>query len=328
MSNLSLSVSISYAYPKVSRDILDAIGIALETTPRLYTQVLHLMNRMNLEPPFVAADRTLRFACATRDAATQTNDQRCADGLLSSGESELESSDDGSRCVAPDRRKRRANDGDSELMQHKRIRQILTQTSGQMKSAPRIASAVCRADLFEAAPTLPAMPPIRIVVASIAPNIESHHPAVDHPIDPIESPPQQPIMAAFSLDTLRHERIPVDQLAVHPLFVGYEPGAPSAKLYVKNIGKAVTPQQLEQLFGLFVPRDATTLGTVEVRLMRTGRMKGQAFVTYAGGPYLSDDQVLDAARRARAETNGLLVDGRPIVVAFGRQTTAKATGTE
>uniref|UniRef100_A0A0K8VEK2 RNA-binding protein 40 n=1 Tax=Bactrocera latifrons TaxID=174628 RepID=A0A0K8VEK2_BACLA len=45
---------LKYAYPRITPDILDAISIALMSNTYFYTQVLHLMNRMNLEPPFGA----------------------------------------------------------------------------------------------------------------------------------------------------------------------------------------------------------------------------------------------------------------------------------
>lgn len=43
---------LRYQYPPPTASTLSNIGKALSMYPRLYTQLLHLMNRMNLPPPF------------------------------------------------------------------------------------------------------------------------------------------------------------------------------------------------------------------------------------------------------------------------------------
>ena len=44
--------ALEYNYPKPSEQILTNIYNAIASVPKLYTQVLHLMNKMNLPPPF------------------------------------------------------------------------------------------------------------------------------------------------------------------------------------------------------------------------------------------------------------------------------------
>lgn len=43
---------LRYNYPKANRPTINNIGHALATIPKFYIQVLHLMNKMNLPPPF------------------------------------------------------------------------------------------------------------------------------------------------------------------------------------------------------------------------------------------------------------------------------------
>lgn len=43
---------LKYIYPKPNRATINNIAHALASIPKFYTQVLHLMNRMNLPPPF------------------------------------------------------------------------------------------------------------------------------------------------------------------------------------------------------------------------------------------------------------------------------------
>ncbi|KAH8355150.1 hypothetical protein KR093_006858 [Drosophila rubida] len=77
---------LRYAYPPVNADILSAIGDALLRNKRFYTQVLHLMNRMNLPAPFGPQAAGLHLKVQqSQSVATQT------DVLASETESELES---------------------------------------------------------------------------------------------------------------------------------------------------------------------------------------------------------------------------------------------
>lgn len=43
---------LQYAYPEPTEEILENIKRAMMAVPKLYTQVLHLMNKMNLPVPF------------------------------------------------------------------------------------------------------------------------------------------------------------------------------------------------------------------------------------------------------------------------------------
>ncbi|SAM08331.1 hypothetical protein [Absidia glauca] len=69
-----------YSYPTPTPDIMNNMMNAIATVPRLYTQVLHLMNKMNLPPPFGLPS----------PAATPSLLKRKRDELLASDESEIE----------------------------------------------------------------------------------------------------------------------------------------------------------------------------------------------------------------------------------------------
>lgn len=51
---------LKYMYPKANRATINNIAHALATIPRFYTQVLHLMNKMNLPPPFAVEQPPVR----------------------------------------------------------------------------------------------------------------------------------------------------------------------------------------------------------------------------------------------------------------------------
>ncbi|EDW01272.1 GH20545 [Drosophila grimshawi] len=81
---------LQYAYPPINDNILAAIGDALRSDKRFYTQVLHLMNRMNLRPPFGKRPSGLHLLPEqSQSIATQTEKV-----LESETESELESDEE------------------------------------------------------------------------------------------------------------------------------------------------------------------------------------------------------------------------------------------
>ncbi|KAI8980921.1 hypothetical protein BDB01DRAFT_836582 [Pilobolus umbonatus] len=72
---------LCYVYPDPSPDIITNISYAIGSVPRLYTQVLHLMNKMNMPPPFLPVDK---------DAIPHVSNKRNHDELVASDESEIE----------------------------------------------------------------------------------------------------------------------------------------------------------------------------------------------------------------------------------------------
>ncbi|ENN75656.1 hypothetical protein HUJ04_008836 [Dendroctonus ponderosae] len=88
---------LKYNYPKANRPTINNIAHALATVPRFYTQVLHLMNKMNLPPPFAMPEPPMHsipispFATQTQ----RTNQIGQKRKNPSSSESELESDGEG-----------------------------------------------------------------------------------------------------------------------------------------------------------------------------------------------------------------------------------------
>lgn len=50
--NYSPNPQLKYKYPDPTPEIISNMMNSIATVPRLYYQVLHLMNKMNLPPPF------------------------------------------------------------------------------------------------------------------------------------------------------------------------------------------------------------------------------------------------------------------------------------
>ncbi|CAO3620697.1 unnamed protein product [Cunninghamella echinulata] len=75
---------LKYKYPDPTPEIISNMMNSIATIPRLYNQVLHLMNKMNLPPPFGPQEQS----------SVPSILKRKHDDLLESGESEIESEED------------------------------------------------------------------------------------------------------------------------------------------------------------------------------------------------------------------------------------------
>ena len=94
------------------------------------------------------------------------------------------------------------------------------------------------------------------------------------------------------------------------LYQNYTRGEPSQRLYIKNINtKHVDERVLHSVYDRY-REDGSA---IDIRLMREGKMKGQAFVTLPSE---------DAALHALNDTNGYVLHEKPLIVQFAR--TAKA----
>ncbi|KAL1517784.1 hypothetical protein ABEB36_001507 [Hypothenemus hampei] len=98
---------LKYNYPKANRPTINNIAHALATVPRFYTQVLHLMNKMNLPPPFVMPEPPVRtipgipHTTGTKNLENNTLNRK----RVSSEESEIESDGEGQpKDIIPERR--------------------------------------------------------------------------------------------------------------------------------------------------------------------------------------------------------------------------------
>lgn len=105
-------------------------------------------------------------------------------------------------------------------------------------------------------------------------------------------------------------RLSVEEIRQLERFKGYVPGNPSSILYIKNLHPKIHVRELLALFSRF----DTSEEFVQYRIL-TGRMKGQAFVTFK-------DKHL--AKRAFNLANGYKLRGRPMIIEYSRRTQKEA----
>uniref|UniRef100_W8C6J0 RNA-binding protein 40 n=1 Tax=Ceratitis capitata TaxID=7213 RepID=W8C6J0_CERCA len=303
---------LKYAYPRITPDILDAISIALMSNTRFYTQVLHLMNRMNLEPPFAAKPKGVRLTCGwPRNVATQTTEEIVvvakSEGVkevtvpTEKSESELESSDEDVSKVNKLKEKttiqikRKAMD-ELETQYKKKARQLLQATMQQKK-------VLIREDTTGSSTTNT----LKNVFES--PETVGKSSKIAVKLQPLK---EQTTLEPFTPPTdLSEERLTEEHLLALPIYKNYQIGAPSNKLYIKNLAKDVCEEDLKTLYARFIEIDK-----LEVKVMQQGRMKGQAFVTFNG---LSEVDLEAVVAKALAETNGFVLRQKPMVVCYGKK---------
>ena len=105
-------------------------------------------------------------------------------------------------------------------------------------------------------------------------------------------------------DVVRY-RLNVDEIKRIPKFKDYAPGVPTKVLFVKNLSPKVHKEDLVELFKKFDTPDHE----INYRLL-TGRMKGQAFLTFS---------TVSWAIEALNFANGFPLHGKPVIIHYGKK---------
>ncbi|XP_039829844.1 U11/U12 small nuclear ribonucleoprotein 65 kDa protein-like isoform X2 [Panicum virgatum] len=289
-----------YAYPPPDGNILTNIVNALIAVPRFYTQVLHLMNKMNLPAPFRMALPTPPLpsqvpAPPHPPPPPQPEEPRSAD--LSSDESELESSDD-------DVDKRKSKRAKHEAIVGPAVDKSVAHEAVGVKPAALVST--------ELQVIKKKNPVLQI---KIAPKTAQKEPPVQSTADKeMDSTNEQLEEKHFvTPQEIEKDKLPPEEILSLPMFKNYTPGNPAAVLYIKNLAKDVTHDDFFYVFGsLFESMDTVRSG-LSIKLMQEGRMRGQAFVTFP---------TVELAQEALNLAHGYVFKGKPMIIQFGRNPTA------
>ncbi|KAL7308510.1 hypothetical protein PS15m_011705 [Mucor circinelloides] len=242
---------LKYYYPDPTPDILTNITHAIATVPRFYTQVLHLMNKYNMPPPFGPAEKDAKPSFLKRKH----------DQLLASDESELED----------DEQEEQDKGTTEEKVKQARLLRMAAEKQKLALHKQPVPS------FSSASTTNAASKKIKINIGLTA-----------------------------EQQALRKQCKPLSDLLDLPAFKNYQEGAPSSKLYIKNLDKQTTQQELMDLYSIF-SKD------VNVNLMTKGRLRGQAFVGF------KDKSEASLALQC---TNGYVMHDRPLSVQYGKESTS------
>ncbi|NXL48939.1 RBM40 protein, partial [Podilymbus podiceps] len=119
---------------------------------------------------------------------------------------------------------------------------------------------------------------------------------------------------------LEKNRLSREEMEKFSVFKNYEPGDPNCRIYVKNLAKQVQEKDLKFIFGRYVDfQSEVERNMFDIRLMKEGRMKGQAFIG------LPNEK---AAAKALKEANGYVLFEKPMVVQFARSARPKQDANE
>ncbi|KAL8521198.1 hypothetical protein ACS0TY_011659 [Phlomoides rotata] len=297
---------LEYAYPPPDGHILTNIVNALIAVPRFYTQVLHLMNKMNIPAPFRKALPTppLPVSVPVSSASppplpppsSETNME-----ALSSSESEMESSDEEVGREARSKRKRVKRQAivgpavDKDVA-HEAVG--LKQVAIVPKEKPIIKK---KNTVLQ----------IRIANKHTQPEIKDDD---DDAKELQETNHGNSAREPFAtLEELNSGKLPPEEILSLPRFKNYTAGDPTSVLYIKNLAKDVVIDDFYFIFGSFFGSIDAAKSNLTVKLMQEGRMRGQAFVTFP---------TVELAHNALNAVNGYVFKGKPIVIQFGRSPAA------
>ncbi|XP_077498369.1 RNA-binding region-containing protein 3-like [Amblyomma americanum] len=331
-----LNPMLTYAYPPATPSTVANIAAMLLSVPKFYTQVLHLMNKMNLpapfgppmpQPPGVQSGYVANPGVSA-EAPLTAAEVAASDHESSLEESEMESDEEDTafrrhlaQTVVPQKRKPKTQ------LRRPKLQKLLPPQLHQ-EHGPKAS------DVFE--------PPAEDKAAPKAIAINIHReadeakpeqttevveeggfgilPAVPKPVKTTEDKASDDNYdwtgtQFLTREEVRSGRITNEEMSTASVFKNYEPGDVASRLYIKNVAKAATVEDLFRIYGGYIDANSERQrNAFDIRLMKEGRMKGQAFLTLA-----NESQ----ADRARRDTNGYLLKGKPLVVQFARSAKAK-----
>ncbi|XP_020285947.1 RNA-binding protein 40 isoform X2 [Pseudomyrmex gracilis] len=317
--------NIKYKYPPPTKTTLIRIAIMLIEEPVFYTQVLHLMNKMNLPPPFEELETefpTLRdiynmekYKDILGDVKKEEEEEE---------ESELESDgEDNARPleIIPVKRKRPQSAKRMKIPKFVNPAKNITSTSSTQKvlKPEEMFEPVERGETKNLRIELKTLDTSSLEIASanqdntvtieggfglIFPTNKTDD-AKDS-TDDVETQKNKFITS----EELAANRISAHDQRILPVFKNYHPGKPSNRLYIKNLAKQVEINDLHYIYQRYVIVGLKDVeNEYDVRLLQEGRMKGQAFITL---------QNIVQAQMALEETNGYILKDKPMVVQFAK----------
>ncbi|XP_051738482.1 RNA-binding region-containing protein 3 [Ctenopharyngodon idella] len=355
--------TLKYLYPPPSSGILTNIIHTLLSVPKFYVQVLHLMNKMNLPCPFgPVTARPPMFEMPPGPLPPMPppfppenpplpEHEEGASG--SEEESEYESGDeeDKERMIRlmglvnqPCKRPLRAKTSSKRKKPKLKDLLFIPKPDSHGPSGP----ALQPADVFEQPQTV-GQKKIEFHISAEASTILEGpgqnqepqfadatedtaekevsaqeaaegfgkiYPSAQVPRQEEEREEDEDIPSEFiSRRELERGRLSRDEIKKMSVFKNYEPGEPTCRLYVKNIAKQVEEKDLKFIYGRYIDISSEEERNMfDIVLMREGRMKGQAFIG------LPSER---SAEKALKETNGYILNDKPLVVQFARSAKPK-----
>lgn len=338
--NYSANPGLSYVYPPANPTILTNIAHTLACVPRFYIQVLHLMNKMNLPAPFGQKTPTppmLSDSTGGPQVAGVSSDE---DKFMSSEESEIESDEEEREKRAKERaenmqRMSSAKPGASSKKRHKVLlhpaqppsKKARSTSSGKHTTVdnafehPSGQSKKIEFKFTEAITNIFDSEACEPIAASHISEPEGFGRFAPPPEAADDNEEEEGELISeendefISSTELRRNRISSKEMSEMSAFKNYTAGEPTCRLYIKNLAKHVDEKDLKFIFGRYVDHSIEDeKDRFDVRLMKEGRMKGQAFITLPSE---------EKAKKAMRDAHGYILHNKPMVIQFARSAKAK-----
>ncbi|XP_042892766.1 RNA-binding region-containing protein 3-like isoform X3 [Penaeus japonicus] len=349
--------NLRYLYPPPSPSVIANIAQTLVAVPKFYTQVLHLMNKMNLPTPFgpvtkvsphyEEALKLMGFTGKEEALVTQVHDRDMTVERVTGGQdetpaekgeeaetgitrssSETESELESDENEAPRIRKPSSAPVKRKLPQQNPINKKpkLSQLQQTLMPHHRASEPSDLTDVFEASKShkpkklalhlegtvLPQGEEEKGIDQRLEPGgfgkIEVQEKEKEKADDPVEW--ERESKKYITKEELNTNKISKADWPLLTVFKNYKTGEPTIKLYIKNLAKNTTEEDLKYIYGRYIFwQNDEEAETFSIRLMKEGRMKGQAFVTFPS---------VKQASEALEDTNGFILKDKPMVVVFGK----------
>lgn len=344
--------TLCYMYPPPTLSTLTNIANALASHPKFYTQVLHLMNKMNLPCPFgpvtasppLALDNPRYIGHEKKggkgEQCIPEDIEEVEMEYSSSEESEIELDVEGGTGI---KKVNNSDKGIEKVLQKKlkRPRKRMRLVQPDMSMIVKPAAVQKTSELFEATNLKTTQIQFKLSETDInkqlnAVDAEAEKATENHitvteggfgKVEPKTITKSEVDMQKsdvsykvdqnlfFSRKQIEEGRLKKEQMKDFSVFKKYSPGDPTSRLYIKNLTKHTTEQELMNLFGSFIDwSQDLACEAFDIRLMKEGRMKGQAFITLP-----NEQEATDIVK----ECNGFILNNKPIVIQFARSAKAK-----
>ncbi|XP_078160479.1 RNA-binding (RRM/RBD/RNP motifs) family protein isoform X2 [Carex rostrata] len=247
---------LEYQYPPPDGNILTNIVNALIAVPRFYTQVLHLMNKMNIPAPFRMALPTPPLpppVMAPPPPPLPPEKPPTAD--LSSDESEIESSDE-------DDEGRKRKKVKREVIVGPAVDKTVAHESVGLKPVTVPKEHVIK----KKAPVLQ----IKIASKSLCQGIAEESRDANE-IEESTDMKEKEMAAEKQFATaqeIENRKMPPEEILSLPMFKKYMPGNPASVLYVKNLAKDVVSEDFYFIFGSIFGSYEAAISGLSIKLMQ------------------------------------------------------------
>ncbi|ORX41981.1 hypothetical protein BCR36DRAFT_587560 [Piromyces finnis] len=294
--------TLKYQYPPPNPDIIINIMNAIVAVPKLYIQVIHLMNKMNLPPPFGEATNMtpMLYNYFYKNKTEELKKRKKRETLLSSDESELESDDD-KKIEFLKKGNIVLNDQITTTSHINKKPKIMT-NQNEIQIKINLDNKLTEKNKNEIVDRneIPSKPLI------LTNNDIPSNPPILTNNDIVNYEPNE---HCISLDELNKMKISQEEMEKLPAYRNYKEGVPSRTLFLKNINVKLTKEKdLEHIFGRYL-RDEEMSEKLNIRLMVSGRMKGQAFVKLP---------TVEMATLLLKEVHGYILNDKAIIIQYGK----------